>query len=133
MKSFPDIRKYLNIPYKDFGRDYDGIDCYGLFLLIYKEELGIILPDYMFDKSCMEDASDWYVEDYPKFFKAIGKGDKMQAFDALMFRHKGMDTHVGIAINDAEFLHVSSRRVRKDSIRNEILQRKLVDIYRYYH
>ena len=44
--SFKDYSKYLFYKYKDNGRGEDGyVDCYGLFLLIQKEEFGRELPD----------------------------------------------------------------------------------------
>jgi cell wall-associated NlpC family hydrolase len=34
------------VPFKDGGRDWQGVDCWGLIYLIYKEKLGIELPTY---------------------------------------------------------------------------------------
>ena len=39
------ITKYLGIPYKNMGRDLEGLDCWGLVLALYKDILKIDLPD----------------------------------------------------------------------------------------
>lgn len=40
-----DLLKYMRIPYRLNGRGRDGVDCYGLIMLVYAEELGIKLFD----------------------------------------------------------------------------------------
>ena len=41
------LNDYVGLPYKFGGRDYDGVDCYGLTKLIYAEEYGVELPDWL--------------------------------------------------------------------------------------
>ena len=45
------INDLLGIPFKDNGRDRDGIDCYGLVLLVAKEQHGVDLPDWQVDST----------------------------------------------------------------------------------
>ena len=40
------INGYIGVPYKPNGRDRDGWDCWGLVLAVYRERLGLELPNY---------------------------------------------------------------------------------------
>ena len=44
-------RRFLKIPYLDRGRTRDGVDCYGLVMLVNREQFGRLVPDYVYASS----------------------------------------------------------------------------------
>jgi len=53
MRSMGDLswlNRYIGKPYKYGGRTLDGLDCYGLVKLIYKEQYNQNLPDWTTDE-----------------------------------------------------------------------------------
>jgi cell wall-associated NlpC family hydrolase len=49
------VNKYIGRPYLLHGRDMDvGVDCYGLVILVYKDILGVDLPDWQADSDSIK-------------------------------------------------------------------------------
>lgn len=40
------INDYVGVPYLENGRDRDGWDCWGLVMAVYRDRLGVELPDW---------------------------------------------------------------------------------------
>lgn len=89
------------------GRDYNGVDCYGLIYLIYKEQFKIELNPFsgiFTDQSAKtmlqiaevmnKDRDNW---NSPKDIKP---------FDMLQLRTGRHAFHVGIAIDEKRMIHV---------------------------
>lgn len=112
----------MRIPFVDKGRSMDGADCWGLVCLVYKQELGITLPDYL----------DVYanVEDYATIaainsvealnFPSVPIED-IREFDVITLRIRNAPIHVAIATGDGFMLHcergINTAHVRIDGKR----------------
>ena len=101
--------KYIGLKYSNLGRDFSGVDCFGLIYLVYSQERKIILPDftelkYNTDWSKKENYivnniwDDW-IEVYQPY----------KLFDILLFYNspkKVVVNHAAIYINNDKILHI---------------------------
>jgi cell wall-associated NlpC family hydrolase len=101
--------RYVGLPYVDGGRDWHGVDCWGLVRLALMEERGSGLPAYgeisardmLRIARAMEhgkDAEVWLAVDAP------------QALDVLVMRPAGRSWvgHVGIMVDGRTVLHAEA-------------------------
>jgi probable lipoprotein NlpC len=106
-----DWSKYINIPFKDLGRDFSGSDCYGLIALIFKEECNIDIPNYTEllygkERSQLKDKRDSKLENLGFYWL---KDETLKPFDVLLFNKScGLDitSHIGLCIGNRKFIHV---------------------------
>ena len=99
--------KYIGIPFLDKGRDTDGIDCWGLVRLVYKQEYNIDLPNFSADYEAedaerMSDLLAQYKEGWEKI-------DAPTEGCIVLFNILGIESHMGIAISTTHFLHARDR------------------------
>lgn len=101
-----DIMKYIKIPFKDRGRDENGVDCFGLVQMIYQDEFKIKLPSYIEmyanekDKKAICHAinsekklSGWLETTTPKFGNLI------------ILNLLGRPLHLGVMLDENTFIH----------------------------
>lgn len=99
--------QYVGLPYAPGGRDRAGIDCWGLYALIMREQLGMELPPY--------EGPTWgsggsgrgiraAAEEYARQFTAIEERDA-QVGDAILLRTFGMPIHLGMVVGRGLMLH----------------------------
>lgn len=88
--------KYLSIPFKEGGKDFNGVYCYGLCQLFYRIEMGIILPEIN---------KVWEISETIK---------KPEKYCVIAFSEIGseIEDHVGIMLDDHRFLHISNNQKR---------------------
>lgn len=104
-----DISKYIGIPFKDKGRNFEGLDCWGLVWLIYLKELGIELPSY----------TEQYVTAYDQEFLKVLiqeacessiwqsiESDFEKPGDVILFRILNCPCHVGLIVKKEYMVHV---------------------------
>ena len=93
-----DFSKYIGIPYLDKGRDYNGVDCYGLLYLVYKDIKKIILPHLSAEYATANKAEYESLRNTHSLFDEWTEIEIPNAFDVGLFRI-GRIFHVGICIN----------------------------------
>lgn len=99
--------RFVGIPQVDHGRDRSGVDCWGLVWLVYREELGITLPDYCGYGSVAEHAEIAALIDGAACSPLWEPALKPEPFDIALFRRGRLDTHVGLIVHPGLMLHVN--------------------------
>jgi len=109
------MRDYIGLPYKHLGRDKKGVDCYGLVVLLYKDKLGVELPDvheYKFGEDACNYMTAFYTE--KKYEHVLGFSqlwtpvEKLEPYDILLFNtYKELEapTHSGVFLGEGKFIH----------------------------
>lgn len=104
-------RKYIGIPFKDGGRDFSGVDCYGILVLIYRMEKGIQLWDTSDYNMGNYSEQNFMLTNYHKNWVPVNK-EELQELDALLFTLDpdlpNIPTHVALYIGNNKILHCVS-------------------------
>lgn len=104
------LDKYINLKYKHRGREFNGVDCYGLVWLVLKNEKQIILPEYEYEQRWYLKGRNYILEikkDLTNWSDINIEGIK--PFDIILFYNtpnKMIVNHMGIYIGEEKFLHI---------------------------
>ena len=99
------------IPVVPGGRSREGVDCWGLVRLIYKEQLGIDLPAY--------EGVDWKrsTEVWQEIARQESSGEwdeidrfSRRPFDVVTLRIGGVPWHIGVLFDKDRFIHADPVR-----------------------
>ena len=96
------VSDYIGIPYRAEGRDRAGCDCYGLVLLVYRERLGITLPDHLGYGDPLSQAAADKVAEGRRDWQAV---EAPAPGDVVLFRVEGQPHHIGLVIHPGWMLH----------------------------
>lgn len=100
------LEKYIGVPFKKFGRNLvEGVDCYGLVLNYYRDELGVNLPNYSQYDFTTKAISAQVYEALSNMFYPI-KEEMPQPFDIGLLSFAGAPTHVVMYIGEQRILHI---------------------------
>ena len=107
------FNKYINIPYKHQGRDFNGCDCLGLARLILNTETNAKIGDY----SELKYDKNWYkkhnhiIDNIKNDWIEVTKPYKI--FDILLFWtvRQGYCDHIGLYVGDNKFIHIQEDHV----------------------
>ncbi len=119
--------RLLGIPYEHNGRSYQGVDCWGLIYLFFKE-IGFRLPrddgQYI--------PGDWYKKEPDRYIdglrtlgEEVGHYNNLITLDIPYFRlYKNVITHSGVMLDKEKMLHVLiNKEVRIDNINRRFWKR----------
>lgn len=103
------IRKYNRLTFKDKGRDFAGVDCWGLVRLVYSEERGIDLPSYgEISADELQRVSDEIKSGAAsESWKPVNPAEACE-FDVVVMRFHGyrMNGHVGVITPCLKVMHI---------------------------
>jgi len=127
------LNRYIGIKYVSKGTDFNGVDCYGLCKLFYKNEFQKDLPDYSEHYQDAENSNEATatVNYGIKEWKEVDK-DEPELGDIIVFKILGLPTHVGIYLTDNEFLHcLPGRNSVIETLKSVTWNKRVQGIYRY--
>ena len=126
--------RYIGTPFQEFGRATTGCDCWGLACVIYREELGIALPDYLGDYASAEELVEISAlidrdKTSPLWLPVNGPA---MAFDIALFRRGRWSTHVGIVIQHGVMIHMRGEDCAKvESYQTGVWSHRFAGHYRH--
>jgi len=130
----PNFSKYIGLRFKNLGRDFFGVDCYGLLWLIYKEERNIKLPDYTDLQYCRREYCTEKLEGH--ILNNLDIWQKIKGppkiYDGLLFRtNKVFVSHIGLYIGNNRFIHAQRKHHSMTSKLEGPWKERLYSIMRY--
>ena len=132
MKKSERWKNYLNIPYKHLGRDRDGIDCWGLPMLYYKELLNIEWKDWWYEPDWSKKGQNYFLDNYKDFhFERV---DTPQKHDIVLLRmdiKSVVPNHAGIVVTPPNIVITANKHgVEAMDLSKSILKRRIEGFYR---
>lgn len=104
-------KKFIGIPFEHNGRDFEGIDCIGLVHLYLKHQgIEFKITDGK------EITKEWYSKDSERLLNHVRERaypisyQRKQKADIVLFRFGGIISHIGVMVNDYQFLHITENR-----------------------
>jgi cell wall-associated NlpC family hydrolase len=99
---------YIDIPFRFNGRTREGCDCWGLVKLIYKEKLGVDLPDYTGTYwnglvSSLKEVARLMKKEKDKWQEI----SEPELYDVVLLRVGGIVGHIGIILDKSRMIHIT--------------------------
>ena len=123
--------KYIGIPFEDRGRTINGVDCWGLVRLIYKNEFNITLPSFAEDYSNTDETNK--LEELISIHKeGWTQTTAPKSGAVVLFKLLGSESHVGVVVNERQFIHVSEGSTSViESFDSILWKKRIIGFYEY--
>lgn len=106
------FERYITIPFESKGRDFKGVDCWGLVCLIYMTELNIELPTYgEISATDLASVNKNITDGYNGETWVAVDRNNMKPFDVVVMKFAGSSRigHCGIYIGNNKLIHAEKK------------------------
>ncbi len=103
------VLKVLKVPFVDHGRDWSGLDCWGMIRLAYQEIYGIELISYgeRYESSLdLETLQEMIAEEKEELWHEV---EDPQIGDLVLLKILGRPIHIGIMVTPRSALHTEDK------------------------
>lgn len=97
------MQRFLNLTYKNQGRDYSGCDCYGLVYLFYRDFLNKDIPEFNLKYNSIRSQC----ENIEKCRHEFHKVTIPEKYDIILLKRANFRYHCGIYIKKNKMLHIA--------------------------
>lgn len=137
------VNKILQSRFLAKGRDYPGVDCWGVIYLAYRDVFGIDIPSYTSDYKTGDVKGSRDLSNLILYHKnscwswvagtANGRWQgTASAMDVALFTMSGRPVHVGLMVDSKLCLHAEEEAgVFVEPIDSPMIRSRLEGIYRY--
>jgi cell wall-associated NlpC family hydrolase len=99
---------YIGLPWQRCGRSRDGLDCWGLCVLVLAEQRGIELPSYSEDYTDAPERDEIaaLIAHRPLDMVRPVPAGQERAFDLVLLRNRLLPDHIGVVVRPGLMLHI---------------------------
>lgn len=109
MSELPDWSgMYVGLPFKEGGRDRQGLDCYGLLRLVINERFDGAIPEYegiAYRQGHDRDLLAALMDERIRLWTPVPMGSERPG-DGALLRVMGRPIHVGVVVSSGWMLHI---------------------------
>ena len=124
--------EYRGIPFAENGYTRDGLNCWGLCCLVYKEQLGIDLPRFALSASNAKACARQVEESRSDWLSVLRNA--IRQFDLVLMRDMGRSIvrHVGVMVSPIHVMHIEfGTDVHCDEIASGLVAPRIVSFLRH--
>lgn len=123
--------KYIGIPYKHLGRDYHGVDCYGLLILYFKEQFNYDFIDWWYEPDWSKKGENYFIEKRDQYTQKVSNPrvhDIVMIYTDVQSR---VVNHTGIVVEpDKYFIQAVKHGVVLTNLQSPVFSRRIEGYYR---
>jgi len=97
---------HVGIPFVDRGRDLNGVDCWGLAVLVYRAA-GIQIPEYNeYGDICRRERAELarIIDENRSDWKEVSRP---QSLDLVLIRINGQASHIAVMVDSVRMLNIT--------------------------